>query len=446
MRPILPHKKYVDKGIDMLKYLIIALSFLVCTSSAFAKTYHLGGLYTLTYSNGLYADWGDYERISAQMAVEDINDSGMLGEDKLALLDENIIDYHCAEQGSKELGEKMFSRKDIIAVLGIDCSGPAETFANVAAKYEIPAISCGAGAEPLGDSERFPYFVRVMSPSSVFERVFFPIMKKYGFNDVAIFHTTDIWGSSAKDALLIDAAALNVNVAGIYSYDRNSSFEKVYYYLSQAKAKGIKDYFIVMPVPDTAIVFQAARALKMTKGYRFYSSEILSPNNTQAALLGAIGNFAPKASFPDTPELHDYIKRLSERVGKPVSPESSAFLWGILGYDNVRIVAEAIVLAKKDGVTDINGKTIMPYLKKAEYTGLTGKINIKEGTNNRESMDIDIINLHGFVEDQSYVSRWLYVLQNPDGVPILYEKVGNVSSEGVFTFDESKVVWPGDKD
>ena len=426
-----------------ISYLCFFFLLLLNASTGFAKTYDLGGLYTLTYSNGLYADWGDYERISAQIAVDDINQSGMLGDDVLRLLNENIIDFHCAEQGSKELAEKMFSRQDLLAVLGIDCSGPAEIFANAATKYEKPAISCGAGAEPLGDAEKFPYFVRVMSPSSVFESVFFPILKKYNLDGIAVFHTSDIWGSSAKDALIKEAQAQNIRVDGIYGYDRNTSFEKVYYYLSQAKAKGIKHYFIIMPVPDTALVFQAARALKMQKGYTFYSSEILSPNNAQAALTGAIGNFAPKTTFPDTPELKEYIKKLSERVGTEVNPESSAFLWGILGYDNVRIVAEAIVMAKKDGITEINGKTLMPYLRKAEYTGLTGKIKIAEGTNNRESMDIDIINLHGFVVDESYISRWLYTIKNPDGPQINYQKVGKVSSEGEFTFDESKVVWPG---
>ncbi len=424
---------------------VLCLGAVLCSSAAsFAKTYQLGGLYTLTYSNGLYADWGDYARISAQMSVDDINKSGILGEDKLALKDENILDFHCAMQGSADLGEDIFSREGILAVLGLDCSGPAENFARSATKYKVPAVSYGAGAEPLGNSDEFPYFVRVMSPSSVFERVFFDVMKKYALDDLTIFNTTDIWGASAKEALIKDATEMEFSIGGVYSYDRNTSFEKVYHYLSKAKAKGLKNFFIIMPVPDTAIFFQAAKALKMdTPGYTYCSSEILSPNNVQMGLLGAIGNFAPKTTFPEGPALDDYIKRLSERVGKPITPDSSAFLWGILGYDNVRIVAEAIVMAKNAGVTDLTGETLMPYIRKGDYMGLTGRINIEKGTNNRQSMDIDILNFQGYSKDESYASRWLYTIKNPSGPAINYVKVGKVDSEGNFTFDEAKVIWPG---
>lgn len=421
---------------------------LVCSFTlnipAHAKTYELGGLYTLTYSNGLYADWGDYARISAQMAVEDINNSGILGDDKLSLQNQNILDFHCAEQGAKELGEDIFSREGLLAVVGVDCSGPAAIFADIAEKYKVPAIAYGGVAELLGNSERYPYYSRTMSPSSVFERVFFPILKQYSFNNVAILHTTDIWGTCAKDFLLKESKERDVNISSVYGYDRNSSFEKVYYYLSQAKSKGIKQFIIVMPVPDTAVVFQAAHALGMdTDGYAFYSSELLSPNNTQSAITGGIGVFAPKVTFPQSPELDDYIQRLSQRVKKEVTPASSAFMWGVLGYDNIRIIAEAISLAKKDGKTDITGEVLMPYIRKASYTGLTGYINIEEGTNNRQSMDIDIMNLHGFKKDQSYIARWFDTVINPSGPEIDYQKVGQLNSAGEFTFDESKVVWPG---
>jgi ABC-type branched-subunit amino acid transport system substrate-binding protein len=432
--------------LQKLKWGGVALATsLLLASSAPAKTYQLGGLYTLTYSNGLYADWGDYARISAQMAVDDVNRSGMMGEDKLELNDKNILDFHCAMKGSKELGEDIFSRGGILAVLGLDCSGPSENFANSSTKYKVPAVSYGAGAEPLGDMKEFPYFVRVLSPSSVFERVFFDVMTKYDLDDLAIFNTTDIWGASAKEALVKDASEMQFSIGGTYSYDRNTSFEKVYYYLSKAKAQGLKNFFIIMPVPDTAVFFQAVKALKMdTPGYTYCSSEILSPNNAQMGLLGAIGNFAPKTTFPEGPALDDYIKRLSEKIGKPITPDSSAFLWGILGYDNVRLVAEAVALAKKDGVKEISGETLMPYLRQGDYMGLTGRINIEKGTNNRQSMDIDILNFQGYVDDASYASRWLYTIKNPSGPAINYVKVGKVDSEGTFTFDESKVLWPGE--
>ncbi len=58
-------------------------------SLAVAETYQLGGMYTFVYHDGRYADWGNLGIASAHIAVEEMNASGLLGEDKLQLEDEN---------------------------------------------------------------------------------------------------------------------------------------------------------------------------------------------------------------------------------------------------------------------------------------------------------------------------------------------------------------------
>jgi len=50
---------------------------------ATAETYDLGGMYTYHYHDGRYADWGDYALRGARIAIEEVNGSGMLGDDRL---------------------------------------------------------------------------------------------------------------------------------------------------------------------------------------------------------------------------------------------------------------------------------------------------------------------------------------------------------------------------
>lgn len=51
-------------------------------------------MYTYHYHDGRYADWGDYALQGAHIAIEEVNATKMLGDDRLRLLPENTIDYH----------------------------------------------------------------------------------------------------------------------------------------------------------------------------------------------------------------------------------------------------------------------------------------------------------------------------------------------------------------
>ena len=110
--------------------------------------------------------WGDFERHGARIAI--VNASGILGDDRIRMTDENTIDYHCWPENAAIMAETLM-KKAILVLTGADCSGPAVEIARVGAKYEIPVISNGANASMLSSVEEFPYFVRVVTPSEQYE-------------------------------------------------------------------------------------------------------------------------------------------------------------------------------------------------------------------------------------------------------------------------------------
>ena len=79
----------------LTKILYLALFLIINPDkNLYSETYNLGGMYTYHYHDGRYADWGDYAREAAFLAIEEINSSGFLGErNSLQLLPENTIDY-----------------------------------------------------------------------------------------------------------------------------------------------------------------------------------------------------------------------------------------------------------------------------------------------------------------------------------------------------------------
>ena len=110
-----------------------------------AEVFDLGSMYTYHYRDGRYADWGDYALHGARIAIDEINSTGVLGDDRLRLKPENTIDYHCWPANAALMAETLM-RKDILALTGAGCSGPAVEIAKMGEKYGVPVISNGAYA------------------------------------------------------------------------------------------------------------------------------------------------------------------------------------------------------------------------------------------------------------------------------------------------------------
>ena len=121
----------------------LAALLLLPATAISGEIYDIGGMYTYHYRDGRYADWGDYALHGARIAIDEVNASGILGEDKIRLKPENTIDYHCWPENAALMTETLM-RKDILVLTGADCSGPAVEMAKVAERYGVPVISNGA--------------------------------------------------------------------------------------------------------------------------------------------------------------------------------------------------------------------------------------------------------------------------------------------------------------
>ena len=398
------------------------------SSNGLGEIYDLGGMYTYHYHDGRYADWGDFELQGAHIAIQEINASGILGDDQIRMTQENTIDYHCWPENAAIMAETLM-KKNILVLTGADCSGPAVEIARVGARYEIPVISNGANASMLSSIEEFPYFVRVVTPSERYEGYLVDLAAHFGVEAVAYFHTTDAWGLGASRVIHEFAERRSITIAQEYSYPRDTAYDEIKAHMTRVKQAGIKHIINTSPTPDAVTMFRALHELEMNApGYSFYASEMISADEAPEAVEGSLGYFAPMTQLPPSQRLSRFKHALEIRIGKSVDSSSKAFFYGALSYDHMLAVGYAVRDVKVDG-HDVTSRNVMKYLRKMNFEGATGHVSLAPGTNDRANMPVQIFNSHGY---------------KADGRTVEFVSIGSVDPKnGRLTLDENAIVWPG---
>ncbi len=409
-------------------FCVLGISCLAPASSATAEIFDLGGMYTYHYHDGRYADWGDYALHGAHIAIEEVNASGMLGDDQIRLKRQNTIDYHCWPERAALMAETLM-QKDILVLTGADCSSPAVEIAKVAARYAIPVISNGANASILTSAEEFPWFVRVVTPSEAYEGYLIDVAAHFGITEIGYFYTTDAWGLGARRVIHEYAKRRDIRIVKEFGFPRDTEYETVRGYMEEARDAGIRHIVMTGPTPDTVTVFRTLHALEMNKpGNTFYAAEMISADESPEAVNGSLGYFAPMTMLPESGQQQNFLRALESRLDQPVDPHSKAFFYGALSYDHILAVAHAIKSIKVDG-KPVNRENMMTYLRAMDFEGVTGHISLVNGTNDRANMPVQIFNSHGYKDDRKTVN---------------FVPVGSVDPEtGDLSLDESAILWPG---
>ena len=406
----------------------IAACLLLPPCPSLAEVFELGGMYTYHYHDGRFADWGNYALHGAHIAIEQINSSGMLGEDRIRLGPENTIDYHCWPENAASMAATLM-QKDILVLTGADCSGPAVEIAAIAARFEVPVISNGANASMLSSQEDFPWFVRVVPPSEAYEGYLIDVAAYFDVAGFAYFHTTDAWGLGAKKVIHDHARQNGVEILQEYGFPRDTSFATIKSYMTAVRDAGIRHIVMTGPTPDTVTLFRTLHALDMNRpGYSFYAAEMISADEEPQAVRGSLGYFAPMAKLVPAPMLVEFQRALEARLELAVDTDSKAFFYGALSYDHIFAVAHAI-RAIRDDKEIVNRSNMMSYLRRMDFAGATGRITLVPGTNDRANMPLQIFNSHGYKND---------------GMTVNFVPVGSVDPmSGELTLDADAILWPG---
>ena len=413
----------------VIKALFLVLIFIINPDkNLYSEIYNLGGMYTYHYHDGRYADWGDYAREAAFLAIEEINSSNFLGhEHSLQLLPENTIDYHCWPSNAAKMAETLF-QNDILILTGADCSSPAVEISKIASKYKIPVISNGANASSLSSREDFPWFIRVVTPSEEYDRYLIELAHSMGINEIAYLYTTDAWGLGARKVIHDSVIKKNILIKKEFGFKRDTNQETINDYISEIISVGIKSIVITGPTPDTVRIFKSLDKYEFNKkGNTIFATEMISADESIDAVNGSTGYFAPMTFLENTEELSQFKIELSSKLDKEIDINSKAFFYGALSYDHIYTIAHAInsINSKNQVVTP---QSLMDSLRKVDFNGVTGRVYFSQKSNDRINMPLQIMNSHGFDESSNSVK---------------FESIATVSSDGNLVIDHSKILLPG---
>jgi ABC-type branched-subunit amino acid transport system substrate-binding protein len=411
-----------------MRALLSGLLLLLACGPSSAQLFELGGLYTYHYRDGRYADWGDYALQGAHIAIDAANASGLLGEDRIRLLPQNTIDYHCWPENAALMAETLM-RKDILVLTGADCSGPAVEIARVGERFGVPVISNGANASELSSTEDFPWFLRVVTPSEAYEGYLVDLAARFGVKEIAHFHTTDAWGLGARAVIAERAATLGIRIAERFAFPRDTPQAKLEAWLAIVEAAGIRHIFMTGPTPDTVTLFRAIDALAMNQpGTTLYAAEMISADEGPEAVRGSLGYFAPMTQLEDSAALRRFRAALEARLGSTVDPNGKAFFYGALSHDHILAVAHAIHDLKARGES-VERASMMTALRRVDFEGATGRVRFRPGSNDRADMPVALFNSHGF---------------GPDGTGVRFVPIGSVDPRsGSLDLDPDAILWPG---
>jgi len=403
------------------------LSLLLFQADSNSETYQIGGMYTQHYRDGTYAEWGEYSRIGVKLAIEYINNSGLIWPDTIEMLPENIIDYHCSSENVALMVKSLIER-GVIAITGAECSNPAVIMANSGSQSKVPVISYGANAGELSSTSLYPWFIRVVSPSESYEKYLIDLAAFFNIRKIAFIHTTDAWGKGASR--VIDEAVKNFDIEILrkFSFSRDSSQKEIDKILKIIKESNIKHIFITAPTPDTVKFFRSINKFDLNKkGYSFYASELILRDSPNDVISGATGYFAPIASLQSSPKLNEYIKNYESFTGETADSNSGNFIYSVLSYDHIILIAHAIKLMK-DRDIDVSGENLMDYLRRVDFIGASGRISYENGSNDREFAPIKIMNFHG---------------KNKDGKMVFKPIAQTDKQTGDLKIYGESIIWPG---
>ncbi len=298
---------------------------------------------------------------AAEIAVEEANASGELGDITLKIISEDTEgDWSKAANAFT----KLIDVDKVSVIIGGVLSSESEAGSTIVKDAKIPTISPSSTAVDLTKDN--PYLFRNCLSDEVqaVQMAEFAV-EELGLGKFAVLYTTNDYGKSLRDAFENKAEELAEVVAVEAFADKDNDFKPQ---LTAIKEKNPDCLYIAGYYTEAAKIAQQAKDLGM-------DVQILGADGLCNAVLLEIGGeavegtYATSGFYPDdpSPAVQNFVKAYKDKHGE--EPD----MFAAQGYDAARIVIEAI---KSKGSTSEEIREGLAATK--DFPGITGKTSIDE--------------------------------------------------------------------
>ena len=291
----------------------------------------LGAVWSLT---GAAAVYGPSQKNAAEMAIEEINQSGMLGSAKLVLTTE---DDRSTKEGAIAAFEKLLNQDKVVAIFGPTLSNSAKAADPMAQEKKVVVLATSntaAGITEMGDF----IFRNSLPESAVIPNTIQTTKDKLGYTKVAVMYgDDDAFTKSGYDVFKAALDAAGVEILTTETFKKGDTD----YSAQLTKIKSLNPDAIVVSAlaEEAAGIMSQARQLGIPDSVRFIGGNgFNSPKLAELAGPAAERAISGAAWFigNESPGNQDFVKAYNAKYG--TNPDQFA----AQAYAGVYILANAI--------------------------------------------------------------------------------------------------------
>jgi branched-chain amino acid transport system substrate-binding protein len=302
----------------------------------------IGAVWSMT---GAAAIYGSSQKNASELAIEQINKSGMLGAAKIKLITE---DDRSTKEGAITAFDKLIKEYKVVAILGPTLSNSAKAADPIAQAAKVPVLAVSntaGGIVEMGDfifRDSLPEML--VQPNTIRET-----KNKLGFKKVAILYgNDDVFTKGGYDAFKKALNDQDIQILATETFNKNDSD----FSAQLTKIKGLKpDAIIVSALAEEAAgIMSQGRQLGIPESVPFIGGNgFNSPKLAQLAGPAAEGAITGAAWLisNDTPGNKAFVEEYNKKYG--INPDQFA----AQAYTGVYILANAIKTAGSSDSTAI---------------------------------------------------------------------------------------------
>ena len=344
------------------------LSLVMAASAGFAETVKVGVLLPLT---GSQAKFGEIEKRSYEMAVEEINAKGGVRGMKIELRFED-------DTGKPDVGrsgvEKLISRDKVPVLTGGYSSSVTLAATPVAQQFKVPFV-ISTGSDDAITEKKYDYIFRVNPPASEYPNAVKSFLHGVAkdVKTVALLYENSAFGQSSSKSFEADAVGLGLKIVVKEGYQAGAiDFKPV---LTKVKAANPDMIYMVSYVMDASLLMRQAKELRINpKLFVGGGAGFTLPEFAKSAGDAADGVYSATL-WVDTlpfPGAKEYFDKFKKRYG------SETEYHGAEAYAAMQVVADALKRAKsftpkdiRDALAATNVKTVFGPVKFVSYGKMT---------------------------------------------------------------------------
>jgi branched-chain amino acid transport system permease protein len=294
----------------------------------------------ITSLTGAEARFGLAQKYGYEMALEEINEQGVLGK-KLELVYQD--DTSKPEVASLTV-EKLADRSDIVAIFGAYSSAATFPAAAVADRYHIPMLCPSATTDEI-TRQGYEWVFRVCASASDYGRTLVEFLTEVAdAHRLAVVYENTQFGSSVARAALEQAPRAGVEIVAYEAYDQGGTdFTPL---LTRVKSASPDAVLFVSYLADATLLMRQSKEIDLNPkvftagGAGFSLPDFLKGAGETAEYTVSVTQWTPDAKWTGSREWAD---RFRNRSGYEPSYHS------VQAYISLKILADAIDRAGATG-------------------------------------------------------------------------------------------------